>query len=245
MPKQAEHDTAPSIIDFEGQWRVVSIDGETLPANLRDGKPPQLSLARTSIGGNLGCNSFGALSLYVDGRIAAHSWSSTAMYCGDISEQEQALSGLLFGHPTVTKEGNELRIHTSDHEVILADRSVLGPFSPDPAPQTIAATRWRINFIDQKEASSSPQDRILEFTTTGWRGLASCATLFGTFKRSDDRLIIADEIGTTEQNCRADHASLDDRFAALMRSDPHYLVGQNGELIIMGGGHVLTGGRAE
>ena len=37
---------------------------------------------------------------------------------------------------------------------------------------------------------------------------------------------------------------LDDAFAELMRSGPRYLVGPNGELIIAGGDHVLTGDRA-
>ena len=47
-----------------------------------------------------------------------------------------------------------------------------------------------------------------------------------------------------EQNFREDHAALDTAFAELMRANPHYMIGPNGELIIASKDHVLTGDRA-
>ena len=110
-----------------------------------------------------------------------------------------------------------------------------------PVSQKLADTRWTISRIDGQTASSSPSDRHLPFSQDGWQGLASCATLFGTYAIQGDRLLVEDEIGATEQNCTGEYLALDDAFADLMRSDPRYLVGPNGELLIAGGGHVLIG----
>ena len=68
--------------------------------------------------------------------------------------------------------------------------------------------------------------------------------MFGIFDTRADRLLVKDEIASTEQNCSDEYVVLDDAFADLMRSDPRYLVGPNGELIIAGGGHVLKGNAA-
>jgi len=52
------------------------------------------------------------------------------------------------------------------------------------------------------------------------------------------------EVATTEQNCPPDLARTDDALFELMRSNPRYLIGPNGELLIAGGGHALAGERA-
>ena len=235
----------PPLDAVEGRWRVVSIDGEALPDTLADGQVPQLSIASDHLGGNIGCNSFGALALYADGRFATHSWSGTAMYCAGLAKQEQALSELFFEHPALARQGGRLSIRSARHKAVL---DYLGPpadASFNPASQQLSGTRWRISFLDRREDSSSPQDRFLSFTDDGWRGLASCATLFGTYRRKGNRLMVDDEIANTEQLCPPEYAARDDAFAALMRSDPRYLIGPNGELIITGGGHMLTGGRTQ
>ena len=231
--------------DIEGRWRVVTIDGEPLPESLEDGKVPILVLTSQSAGGNLGCNSFSALSLYAGGRIAAHNWASELRVCAAVAEQEQTLSELLFEHPSVTRDGDELRIRSDNHEAVLAYLGPLEQARDNRPPQTIANTRWRISFVDRSEASTSPENRLLEFTDDQWRGLASCATLSGGYRREGNRLIVDDEIVSTEQNCPPKYAALDDAFAALMLSGPRYLVGPNGELILAGGGHRLTGGRSK
>jgi heat shock protein HslJ len=67
--------------------------------------------------------------------------------------------------------------------------------------------------------------------------------LSGTWRRQGDQILLGGEIVSTEQNCRADHVRLDEAFAQLMRSRPHFLVGPNGELLLAGGGHALKGER--
>lgn len=238
-----------SLGDIKGSWRVVSIDGEALPETAEE---PFIAISSDAIGGSIGCNAFGGLALLSDGRIATHSWGGDAMGCpGRLNQQEQAISELFLSNPQVLLENDQLEIRSSAHRLTLtrmAGSNDLGR-SPDPmripvvgpVSQKLTGTRWTIRNIDGKAASSSPDDRHLRFSQDGWQGLASCATLFGTYAIQGDRLLVEDEIGGTEQNCTGEYLAIDDAFADLMRSDPRYLVGPNGELLIAGGGHVLRG----
>lgn len=238
-----------SLEDLEGDWRVVSIDGETLPETAEE---PLIAISNDAIGGSIGCNAFGGLALFAEGRVAVHSWGGDAMGCpGRLNEQEQAILELFRANPRVLLENDQLEIRSSNHRLMLrrTDRASDSALSPDPmripvagpVSQKLAGTRWTIRSIDGKAASSSPDDRHLRFSQDGWQGLASCATLFGIYAIQGDRLLVEDEIGATEPNCTDEYLAIDHVFADLMRSDPRYLVGPNGEFLIAGGGHVLRG----
>ena len=244
--------TIPGLAEIEGSWRIVWIDGEALPVS----EPaPYLAFLADAAGGSVGCNAFGGTALYAEGRIAVHSWGGDAMACaGRPGEREAAIAELFRAYPQVRLSGDTLRLHSRDHVVELTrldsetgrSRSpdpMRIPFAPPPS-QALADTEWVIRAIDGETASSSPDERHLRFASDTWQGLASCATLFGTYETGNGRLIVDDQIASTEQNCRHDHVALDDAFTELMRSGPRYLVGPNGELIIAGGGNVLNGDRA-
>lgn len=250
----ADEQLSPSIPDpaeIEGSWRIVRIDGEALPVS----KPvPYLAFSADAAGGTVGCNRFGGTTLYAQGRIAAHSWGGTTMACaGRLGDWEAAIAALFRAYPEVRLSGDGLTLRSRDHVVELTrmDSETGQSRSPDPMripvtnppDLTLADTDWVIRAIDGETASSSPDERRLRFASDTRQGLASCATLFGTYETGNGRLIVDDEIASTEQNCRDDHVALDDAFAELMRDDPHYMIGPNGELIIAGGDHVLTGYR--
>ena len=241
----------PALEDVAGRWRVVSIDGETLPVS---GSEPYLAFSADAAGGSVGCNSFGGTTLYAEGRIAAHSWGGTLISCMEpLATWENAIAELFRAYPEARSSGEQLRLSSADHEIELsrADDTQPPVRSTNPmripisgaVPQDLVGTKWIIRAMDNRTASSKSGDRHLQFDVDTWQGLASCATLFGTYQVEDNRLSVDDEISGTEQNCRADHAALDTAFAELMRDDPHYLIGPNGELIIAGGEHYLTGHR--
>lgn len=242
----------PALEDIAGRWRIVSIDGETLPAS---GSEPYLAFSADAAGGSVGCNQFGGPALYAEGRIAVHSWGGDAMACIEPQgEWENAIAELFRAYPQVRLSGDNLRLRSREHvvELVRSDTATSQDRSPDPmriagsglVPQNLAGTTWVIRSIDGQTASSSPGHRHLQFAAETWQGLASCATLFGTYRADGNRMSVDDELSATEQNCREDHAVLDTAFAELMRDDPHYLMGPNGELIIAGSEHVLTGDRA-
>ena len=243
--------TIPDLAEIEGSWRIVRIDDEALPVS----EPvPHLAFSADAAGGSVGCNRFGGTALFAEGRIAVHSWGGTAMPClGRVGEWEAAIAELFRAYPQVRLSGDTLHLRSRDHVVELTrmDSGTGQSRSPDPMRipvanppgQALADTEWVIRTIDGETASSSPDERHLRFASDTWQGLASCATLFGTYETGDGRLIVDDEIASTEQNCRGDYVALDNAFADLMRSGPRYLVGPNGELIIAGAGHVLAGDR--
>ena len=249
---EADGETVPALEDITGKWRITSIDGETLPVS---GSEPYLAFSTDAAGGSVGCNSFGGTTLYTEGRIAAHSWGRDAMACLDPQATwENAIAELFRAYPQVRLTSDRLRLSSGDHEIELTREDGAQPpdRSPDPmripvahpVSKGLANTEWTIRELDGDTASSSPIDRHLRFYEETWQGLASCATLFGTYRREGNRLIVEGDIANTEQNCSPEYATLDTAFTELMRDDPHYLVGPNGELIIAGDEHVLTGDRA-
>lgn len=249
---EADREIVPALSDITGRWRIVSIDGETLPAS---GSEPYLAFSADAAGGSVGCNRFGGPALYAEGRIAVHSWGGDTMACLDPQATwEDAIAELFRAYPQVRLTGDRLRLSSGEHEIELARDDGAQPLdrSPDPmripvadpVSEDLANTEWTIRALDGETESSSPIDRHLRFYEETWQGLASCATLFGTYRREGNRLIVEGDIASTEQNCSPEYAALDTAFAELMRDDPHYLVGPNGELIIAGDEHVLTGDRA-
>lgn len=242
----------PALEDIAGRWRIVSIDGETLPAS---GSEPYLAFSADAAGGSVGCNQFGGPALYADGRIAVHSWGGDTMGCIEpLATWENAIAELFRAYPQVRLSSEQLHITSADHEIELTREDGAQPLdrSPDPmripvsdpVSQDLANTEWTIRALDGETASSSPGDRHLRFYADTWQGLASCATLFGNYQLDGNRLLVDDEMASTEQNCPPGYAAQDDAFAALMRADPYYMIGPNGELIIASGDHILTVDRA-
>lgn len=254
MSGQDQRAAVPAIEDLTGRWRVVAIDGVQLPETA-GAKKAHFTIAPDALGGYIGCNSFGGLALYAKGRFAVSNWGGDAMACPWATDQEQALSDLFFGHPKVIIKQGRVTIRSRDHVLELADRADFGANDrlPDPMripvtgniSQQLAGTQWRISYVDRQSESVSSAERVLSFTEDGWRGLASCATLFGNYRLSNGRLLVEGDMGATEQNCSDDYAKIDTDFADMMRARPHYLVGPNGELIMAGGGHVLVAMRQQ
>ena len=242
----------PALADITGKWRIVSIDGEALPTAESE---PYLAFSADAAGGSVGCNRFGGTTLYAEGRIAAHSWGGTVMGCSEPQATwENAIAELFRAFPQVRLSGERLRLNSGDLEIELsrADGTQPPVRSPDPmripmpgaVSQDVVGTKWIIRAMNNRTASSKSGDRHLQFDVDTWKGLASCATLFGAYQVVGNRLSVDEQISGTEQNCREDQAALDDDFAELMRADPHFLIGSNGELIIASKDHVLTGDRA-
>lgn len=230
-------------VGLEGRWRVLSIDGRP-PVSRSDGeRAPVLSFSAYEFGGTVGCNGFGGYGLLADGRYATHGWVSDAMAClGPLGDQEEAVRGLFLGLPRIRiLNGKRVRLESASHAVELERAGANSDARPSAGPGDLAGTTWRVETLDGNESMPA---RPLRFTPTTWSGSAACATLYGTWRRAGDRILVGPDIATTEQNCPPDHARIDKAFAELMSSNPRYLVGPNGELLIAGGGHALAGERA-
>jgi heat shock protein HslJ len=235
-------------INLQGRWRIASIDGRP-PAGgrLSPDRVPSLVFSDYHFSGTVGCNHFGGLVLLADRHLAIHSLSSTLVGChNETGRQELALSKLFFERPEVRMTGaDHVRIVSASHSVELERTEVNESALLYGGPEELAGTSWRIVMMNGEEASASPTRRMLRFGDGVWQGLASCATLSGTWRREGDRINVGPRISATEQNCPPKFAAIDASFESLMRSSPRYVVGPNGELLMAGGGHSLSGGRLE
>jgi heat shock protein HslJ len=232
---------------LDGRWRILSVDGQAPAPRPVHPRAPVLSFTDHSWGGTAGCNSFGGLGLLADGHYAVHSVSSTLIGCHDLAgRQEQAISDMFFARPRVAFVGEDrVRFESPSHRVELER---IGPNQDPPPPRgrpELRDTSWRVLMMDGEPASATPAGGMLSFGDGEWQGTVSCATFSGSWRREGDRIAVGERIATTEQLCPPDRARIDARFADLMRSNPRYLVGPNGELLLAGAGHALTGGRAE
>jgi heat shock protein HslJ len=231
--------TPPS--DLDGRWRILSVDGAPLAGSADAERPPTVVFRGHQFGANVGCNQFGGLMLLADGHLAVHSLASTQIGCPDeVGRQEQTLGRLFLGRPRLVAAGDRLRLESPGHA---AELQRLGPDDQAPMrydPADLSGTTWRIVAVDGLDASTTPAGRRLRFESGAWQGLAACATLSGTWRAQGDRIIIGPEISSTEQACPEALVVIDGAFAALMRSNPRYLVGPNGELLMAGDGHALA-----
>jgi heat shock protein HslJ len=228
--------------DVEARWRVTAVDGRPV----EEERNAHLSFRPGRFGGSVGCNGFGAPGLLADGHYAISFWSSSAMACpGRLAgDQEQAVSELMFSRPKVERlSGEALRFSGGGHSMEL---SYLGPndkAEDSKEPVDLTNTLWRAIMMNGREKAVDPTNRYIRFSANGWQAQIACATLNGTWRRDGDRLLIGEQIATTEQLCPADLAAIDASFVALMRTNPRYLAGEMGDLLIAGGGNALTAAR--
>jgi hypothetical protein len=89
----------PSVADgdLQGRWRVVALNGAPpVPSAADRGgeRSPFLVFSPRSYGGSSGCNSFGGLGVIEGGRLYASGAMRTAIGCGALAAQEEAIIGL-------------------------------------------------------------------------------------------------------------------------------------------------------
>jgi heat shock protein HslJ len=100
----------------DSRWRFTSIDGAA-PVSAKAG----LSFAGDHLAANAGCNGLGGPWRVESGRLIAGPLIQTEMYCdGPVWGQEQAVSALLAGAPTLRVEGNRMSLKSSGHSAELS-----------------------------------------------------------------------------------------------------------------------------
>jgi heat shock protein HslJ len=95
-------------------WRFTSIDGAAPAASTTS-----LQFA-DRLNANTGCNGMSGPWRMEAGRLVAGPLISTRKFCEGLMEQEDAVSALLTGSPTVTLSGDTLTLTSSGHSAELA-----------------------------------------------------------------------------------------------------------------------------
>lgn len=117
-PKEAA--TMPATpVPVPSAWTIVSCarGGQTTAAVNDKGF---VAVRETSLGGNTGCNSFGAdYTPTKDGRWEVPGAMATKMFCAEANEQEQTVLQLLRGNVTASMDGDLLVLSGNKHSLTL------------------------------------------------------------------------------------------------------------------------------
>lgn len=241
---------APSPSELFGRWRIVAVNHGP-PQTLKGsrGLKPYISFSPEGYGGNTGCNTFGGLGLIEGGRYYAVPPVQTVMGCGTLSDQEAAITGLLLKAPQISKlAATQISLKSGDHEIILA-REAVQPQARASPPRLLAGTEWQISGVDGKLLvhRADGRRRSLRFDADRWTVTLDCLRFGGGWRQSGNRIA---EVGTPSapatSPCVSDPELRTYRaIRALMSAGPRFVTGPNGEILMGGDGHWITGGSTQ
>lgn len=228
---------------LSGTWTIASIDGVAPPVTAY-GKPPQLVFTANSYGGNAGCNDFGGFGLEHEGHWYGDFAMSNQMGCGTpLGKQDEVVHGLLASGPGVTFSGaDRVTLATARHRVELR-RAGPAPIREAVAPRPLVGTRWTFRGLDGASITPAARGEAPALIVEGdrFRLDTPCMTLEGGWSQaSEGRARFAPD-RRTPLPCAAPARARDDAIAAAVAGEKPYVTGPNGELVLAGGGHWLTG----
>ena len=230
-----------------GRWRIVSLNGAPPSTGIgrTDGRDrPYLVFGPGSYGGNTGCNSFGGYAVLVGDRLYASGAMQTAIGCGTLMAQEEAILRALAASPSLAlAPGGRLTLTSAGRSMVL-ERDAAGQQPPRSVetPTILAGTTWTVGGVDG-EWLRNQGGLTLSFEADRWTLNGPCGTRSGGWRQSGDRIDPMGAPTVAARPCPADAAALDGRIAALLVSPTRFATGPNGEILIGGGGHWLTGER--
>ena len=235
--------------DVHGRWQILSVDGR-LPIGAGE-RAPYLVFGPGSYGGSTGCNSFGGYGVLVDGRYYASGAMQTAIGCqGALEAQERAILSILAASPVPAPGADGTLSLASAPGTIVVRRDgaaaavpAVRPARPEWDGETLlAGTEWTIGSVDGAWQMPREGRRALRFEADRWHLSGGCGPTGGTWRQAGDR-IEARGPQFVSRACAAGAAALDDAIVAMLESRPRFVTGPNGEILIGGGGHWLTGER--
>jgi heat shock protein HslJ len=241
-PPVGQLEQPPSLADadLEGRWRILSLNGQ--PPQGSGERIPYLLFSPGAYGGSTGCNSFGGLGVLDGDRFYASPAGQTAIGCGALTAQEDAIIGLVTSSPRVSIAADGTLTLAGGGRTMALRRDPAGAAGPPATavPALLAGTIWTIAGVDGQWLQD--QRRTLRFEADRWSLSGACGTSGGIWRQSGDRIDGRPDPIVTRA-CTADAAALDDRLKALLAARPRFATGPNGEILIGGGGHWATGER--
>lgn len=237
-----EADAAPSL---EGRWQLLEVNGA--PPRTPRGRPAsdlQLVFTDDSYGGNAGCNSFGGLGMQVGDRWFAGGPLSTLVGCGEINDQERAVSGVLSGGPTVAFGADgTATLRAAGRGSLKLRRLGPAPENAPAEPPLLAGTRLSFGALDGKAVDLPGAKALpsLAFEADRWTLDTPCLTASGRWRQQGNAAVI--ERGTeTARACAPALAAPSRAFREALTGEQRFVVGPNREIVIAGGGHWAFGG---
>ena len=229
---------------IEGRWRIVSIDGRpvaSLPEHGPGERSPHLIFGPGTYGGNTGCNGFGGLGVLHGDRFYAGPAMQSAMGCGDLTAQEEAIIRLIAESPRLSLAADgRLTLTDGRRSMLLARLPEAAPAEPWTGPLVLAGTSWGLSAIDGQSRLGAEQ-RTLSFEAERWSLTGPCGRSAGSWRQRGNSIVARAEIRASA--CSASVAEAEEALFDLLESRPRFATGPNGEFLIGGGGHWAVGDR--
>jgi len=240
---------AINIDTLQGRWRITTFDGVT-PENTGD-KPrgPSISFIGATYSADSGCNALSGLAALNGTRLYTMPGLQTEIGCqGPLLKQEATLVALLHAAPqiaidqqgeiTMTGGGHEVRLQRDAGAASRVAKPATAPIKPD--------TQFQIDAVDGASVRSSDKSESLSlaFGRANWLVQTACATLTGKWSQQGTTLETS-QIVLERRRCKIDDEHIRQAVNSVFASSPTVASGPNGEIILAGGGHWVSGFRAD
>ncbi len=187
-------DTAVPSPDLDGVWTLTAA-----PFDLLDTHPITLTLDGDKASGRSACNSYSGAVAGTADTVAFSGLAGTEMACSPASVMhlEQTYLAALQSVGTATRTGDVLTLDGPAGTMT---------FAPEPpvADAPLAGTRWRLDSILAGDTASSVLSAGvgIRFADDGSvRGSTGCRDFSGSWRRTGDRIALADLVWTPPVPC--------------------------------------------
>lgn len=232
---------------FEGRWSIAAFDGGPPVAggSGAGARAPSQTFSRTGYGGTAGCNALGGIGTLHGARFYTQAAPQTVMAClPALAARGAVLANVMRASPGIglAPDGGITPSGGGHRLTLTCDPTGEAP-PVEPAPSLVGA-RFSMYAVDG--AFPTPRTprgdtRTLAFDVTDWRATPVCATLWGTW-RQEGWALRGSDAATGHARC-SDGAAVDAAVSAVFATDPGLALGPNGEFVLAGGGHRISGVR--
>ena len=220
-----------------GAWRILSVDGVAARSARGQGAGPSVLLWPGGYGGNGGCNGFGGIGVWVDGRWYADPPMMTAMACQGVMDQEMTIAAVLASAPAMRAFEDGHMEARSDVGTLVLTRSSEPLAPPDAAePALMAGRQFLIHTTDNSGWDHGASTR-LDFDADRWRVVSDCGATGGGWRQTGARL----ELAVDRQDDACDEVAPHLALRNMTGGQGGFAIGPNQEFVIGGSGHWLRG----
>jgi heat shock protein HslJ len=231
-----DRDAAAEAFSPYGAWTIVAVNGA--PAvRVSEAQPaPNVTFTSTTYGGATGCNAFGGIGVWSEGRWHGDWPVANQMGCPTVQEQERLIFAILAAGPRIETHGQDgVRAVASTGTLDLRRASTPTARQPSTPTRAMAGSTWRISGVDG--APRSRDDQRLSIEGGRWSYQDLCARFGGAWSQQGQAVRLT--FDPPQRDCST--GSLRPLFEALAASDARVSTGPNGEFVLAGGGRWLSG----
>lgn len=224
-----------------GRWQVVSVDGVPARSAFEESPPPSVAFEAGRYGGSGGCNGFGAVGVWVEGRWYGDWPMMTAMACPDVMDQEAKITGILGSAPEITPlTQGQIQVRSEGGTLVLSPMpdEVPQPEPEEGEPPLLAGAGFVLRAADGKPGDY-PRETRFRFNADQWTLVSDCGTSGGTWQQDGRSL----RLTLTRQDAACHDNGLHRSIRGMADQTTGFATGPNGEFVLGGAGHWVLGDR--